>query len=105
MVVHDDPIVQDSRKGRTDQLVPPEPWRDPHDVVPLPLTRLSAGIDERRVLAVDRGGGAIRIGRVLVPVEDLNLIEAHQQHTAIAPTLALSRDRRRGGPLDVELTV
>ena len=75
MVVHHDPVVQDRREGRTDQLVTAEPGHDPDDVVALPRPRRSAGVDERRVLAVDRGGGAVRVGGVLVPVEDLDFIE------------------------------
>jgi hypothetical protein len=105
MVVHDDAIVQDSRISWPDQLVTPKPGYDPDDIVALPLTRLAAGIDERRILAIDRSGGAIGISEVLVTIEDLNLIEAHQQYAAIALILAFSGDRRRGSPLKVELTV
>jgi transposase len=65
-VVHHDAVVQDRREGRTDQAVTAEPGRGPDDVVALPLAPRSAGVDQRRVLAVDRGGGAVRQFRVSV---------------------------------------
>src|SRR5262249_35856264 len=54
------------------------------DVVGLPLAGLAGGIDQRRPLAVERGGLAVGIRGILVAVEDLDLVAAVQEDAAVA---------------------
>ena len=74
-----------------------------HDVVGLPLAGLPARVHERRVLLVNGARLAVEVGRVLVRVEDLQLVVVHQEHAAVAAALAAALDDRRRGELDVEL--
>ena len=75
------------------------------DVVGLPLTRFSADVHQRRIMAVERAALAVGIGRVFVAVEDLDFIPAHQVDAAIAAPLTVSFDDRWLRPFDVHLTV
>src|SRR5579871_5342861 len=105
MVVDDKAVVQHGHIRRADQGLSLEARAGPEDVVALPLARLAAGVDERRILPVDRGRGAVRIGEVIVTVQHLDLIASHQEHAAVTPSLALALDDRWGGPLQVDLAV
>ena len=75
------------------------------DVVGLPLARPTAGVDEWRVLSVDRGCLSVRVGLTLVGIEHLNFIEAVQKHAAVATVLVLTVGRAGRGPFDVQLAV
>ena len=75
------------------------------DVVGLPLAGLARGIHQRRPLSVDRSSLPIRVGGIVVGVQHLNLIVAHQENAAISTPLAGAVHLCRRGPLDVQLHV
>ena len=75
------------------------------DVVGLPFARLATGVDQRGAVAVERAALAVGIGLVLVAVQDLDLVAAHQIDAAIAPALAAAFDGGGRRPLDVHLAV
>ncbi len=75
------------------------------DVIGLPFPRGERGIDQGRVLPVGGAGLAVGISVVVVGVEHLQFVGAHQEHPAVAPSLPRVVRRRRGGPLDVQLDV
>ncbi len=78
----------------------------PDDVVGLPMAGRARDIDQRRVLAVDRGGGTVGVGLVLVGVEHLALVAVvAEEDAAVAPPLAVAVGRVGRRPLDVELAV
>src|SRR5215471_1317405 len=60
VVLHPDAVVDHRTCWRGDQLLTVEARCDPDDVVSLLCTRRSAGVHQRRILAVDGRGGAIR---------------------------------------------
>ncbi len=106
IVLDQDAVVEDRHPRRPEQLsvlVEARPVED--DVVGLPLAGLAAGVDERRVLAVERRPSTVGIGLVVVAVEDLDLVDVHQEDAAVAPVLAFALDHGRGRPLDMELAV
>ncbi len=106
MVLDDHAIVKHRDEGRADELAFLVELRGlPNDVVLLPFTRLAAGVDERRVLLVNGAALAIVVRRVLVRVENLNLIGPHQKDTAVASSLAIAFSFRSRCPFDVDLTI
>src|SRR5258706_8516968 len=66
--------------------------RFPNDIVGLPFTGRFRGIHQRRLLAVDRRGLPIGICRVIVGIEDLNLVAAINEQSIIATALSLAFD-------------
>ena len=68
-----------------------EPGAAEGDVVGLPLAGRARGVEQGRVLAVDRPGLAVGVGLGLVGVEHLDLELAHQEDAAVAPVLAHAR--------------
>jgi len=56
-------------------------------------------------LAVDGSGLAIGVGFVVVGIEDLNFVIAHQEDTAVTAFLAFAVGRRGLGEFDVELAI
>ena len=82
-----------------------EPGAAEGDVVRLPLAGRARGVEQGRILAVDRAGLAVGVGVGLVRVQHLDLELAHQEDAAVAAILALTLGRARRGPLDVELDV
>src|SRR5215207_1435556 len=100
-----DAIVQDRDPSRADHLAVVKAGHSPEDLEGLPLARPSTGINQWGVLTIEGGGGAIRVRGVVVPVEYLDLIHAHQQHPAVAPLLACARNFYRRGPFQMELAV
>src|SRR5207247_1007640 len=82
-----------------------ETWPRENDVVSLPLTRRTRGVDQRRVLAVSRAGLAVGVSDVLIRIEHLHFVEAHEEHATVAPALTLALGRNRRGPLDVKLAI
>ena len=75
------------------------------DVVGLPLPGLAGDVDERRVLAIDRCRLAVSIGDVLVRIQHLHLIAAHEGDAAVAAVLARASSRARSGELHMQLHV
>ena len=61
--------------------------------------------DQRRVLLVDRAALAVEVRLVVVGIEDLHFVAAHQEHTAVAASLARTFDLFGRRPLDVHLAV
>src|SRR5712691_10950937 len=72
-----------------------------NDIIRLPLAGRPRGIDERRVLAVNRACLPVGIRVVLIGIEDLQLVDPHQEYAAVSALLALALCRRRGPPIDV----
>jgi len=105
VIMHHDAVMQHCDIGRAHELVPVKAGCGPEDIVGLPLARPSTGIDQRGVLAIEGGSGAIRVRGVVVPVEYLDLIQVHQQYPAVAPLLACARDCYRRGPFQMELAI
>src|SRR5258706_15100313 len=95
--------VMEYRDGAGDiDLAVLEARRGVNDVVDLPLAGRPASIDERRRLSIDRSGLAIGISQIVIAIENLDFIQAHQEDAAIAASLAVSLRRRRSAPLDME---
>ena len=72
------------------------------DVVALPLARLAAAVDQRRILAVDRPGLAVGVRDVVIRVQHLHLVAAHDDHAAVAAALAVAGRRRSARPTRCE---
>src|SRR4051794_23410700 len=105
VVLHDHAVEQHCHIRRAYKRLALEAWTGPDDVVALPLAWCTASIDQRRILAIDRPGGAIRVGRVIVTIKHLDLVKTHQEHTAIAASLAIAFDDGRCGKLKVQLAI
>lgn len=103
VVVQNQAIKEDGDVGRAHEGVVLEDRRLEYDVEGLPLTWRAAGVHEGWMLAIDSSGGTIRIGRVLIPVEYLDFIDAHLEDAAVAATLTVTLNNRRGRPFEVEL--
>ena len=71
----------------------------------LPLAGRAASVHERRVLPVERARLAVRVGRALVRVEHLQLVDVHEEDAAVAAVLVGPDRRARRRPLDVQLAV
>ena len=65
-----------------------ETWRLEDNIKRLPFSRLAGNVDERRPLAIDRSHHAVGISAVVVGVQNLNFIAAHEDHAAVAAILA-----------------
>ena len=77
------------------------------DVVTIPGAGRTHRVHQRGRGAIDRAGGAVRIGFVVIGIHDLQFVEAHQKHAGIAAMLRIERrlGRVRRHPLDVDLRV
>jgi hypothetical protein len=75
------------------------------DVIGLPVAGRAHGVGERRELAVERRRLAVGVGLVVVEIQDLDLVALHQEHAAVAASLAVALDLGRRRPLDVQLHV
>ena len=75
------------------------------NIVSIPFARFLAGVHQRRSLLVDTPGLAVRIGFVLVVVENLHFVHALHKHAAVAASLAFADDFGRCAPLEVQLEV
>src|SRR4051812_37327183 len=72
-----------------------------NNIVNLPLTRWARGVHQRRVLSVHGGGAAIRVGPIVIAVEDLKFVLAEEEDAAVAPALAIAFRRIGCGKLDM----
>ena len=104
-MVHQNAVVEHRQARRTNQRLPVEVRGLEHDVVGLPLARRTAGVDQGRVLPVHRRRLAVGVGLVLVAVEDLDLVAAHEEDAGVAPVLGAALRRGGGGELQVQLDV
>lgn len=106
VVLHEDAILEDGDARRLKQFARCVEVRSVEDdVVSLPLARRARCVHERRILAIDGGGLAISVSFVLVRIEDLNFVNSHQEHTAIASFLAFPFWRNWLIKLDVQLAI
>ena len=106
VVLHQHPIVQHGYARRMKHvLVGAKPGSVENDVVCLPFSGRPGGIDQRRILPVNRRRLAIGIGSVLVRIKHLNLVQPHQEHAAITAILAFTGRGQRFGELDMQLTI
>jgi len=85
-----------------DFATPPDGRRE-SNVIGLPLSGWSAGVHERRMLAVNGAGLAVSISDVVVAVQHLYLVLALQEDAAVAAPLAVALRGRGFSPLDVKL--
>src|SRR5438046_2260888 len=58
-------------------------------LVGFPFAGREAGVDLRRILAVDRAALAVGVGRIFVAIQNLKLKLAHQEDSAIAAALTV----------------
>lgn len=58
-----------------------------NDIEGLPFAWFAAGIDQRRVLSVNRSSAAVRVGGVLIAVQNLDFKCSHQEYTTISSPL------------------
>src|SRR5262249_20723979 len=79
------------------------PFED--DVIGLPFTRLSRRVHQWGPLSVNRRCLAIGVRLVVIGVEHLDLVTAHDQNAAISAPLAISGDFHGRRPLDVKLDI
>src|SRR5579871_2073805 len=84
IVLDDYAVLNDGGARLFDHLsVGVEAGRAEEDVVGLPLARLAGGIDDRRLLAVERAA-SMRLRFGAVRIEDLYLIATVRRHPAVA---------------------
>ena len=96
-VVDQQAVLDHRQVGGVEQAAAVEARRLEHDIVALPLAGPAAGVDQRRVLAVDGAGVAVGIGAVVVAVEHLDLVQPEQEHAAVAAPLAAALHPGRTG--------
>ena len=84
VVLNDDPVVNDGNVRWFVEFVALEPRSTLNDVVRLPLTGLTTGIDERWVLAVDRTRVPVGVRRIIVVVEHLNFVPIQGEDAAVS---------------------
>ena len=106
-VVLDEHTVVEHRhaRGREHSPTGVEARRVKHDVIHLPFSGRTARVDERRELSIDRRGLSVGIGDVLVRIEHLALVVAHEDDAAVATLLSLALRWRRCAPFDMKLHV
>ena len=91
MVVHKYAVVQYGDEGWFDQFTRiAELGCLEQNVVGLPFTWLSTSVDRGRLLFINRSALAIKVGRVVEGVEDLDFVSAHHVYAAIAAPLPFS---------------
>src|SRR5437867_2497986 len=77
-----------------------------NDVVSLPLAGWQAGIDQRRILAINGAGRTIGVSLVSERIEHLRFIAIQSEENAtVAAPLAFTLRRRRSGPFKVQLAI
>jgi len=103
MVLNQDSVVQDSEGTRLDSTTGRGFGWMKNNVVGLPLAGLAARIHERGSVPVKCGGLAVRIGAVLITVQDLDLVASHEVNPTVPTALAFAFNLRRCGPLHVQL--
>ena len=65
----------------------------------------SGGIDQRRSLAIDGRGLAVRVGGIVIGIQNLNFITAIDVHAVIAAALSIALDLGWRGPFEVKLKI
>src|SRR5215472_11951321 len=106
VVLHEHTVVKDGHARGTRQLSCGVKARAvENDVVALPLARRKRGVDQRRILAVDRGSLAVGIRFVLKRIQYLNFIEPVQENAAVPALLALAFWRHGLRKFHVQLAI
>ena len=80
-------------------------WCVENDVVGLPFAGLAAGVHQRGLVPIEGATLAVGVGRVVVVVQDLDLITSHQIDSAVPATLSVAVYGRRRGELNMKLAV
>ena len=94
VILHQHAVLEGGdERGRRDFAVMPEGGRK-DDVVGLPLARRPAGVDERRVLGINRGGLGVRVGCVVIGNAERGFLESPQEDADVAPGLCSARGAR-----------
>ena len=106
VILHDHPVVQHGDEGGSgDFALIIHAGRGEEDVVGLPFSRRPTGVDHGRGLLVERTGLAVEVGLVLIAVENLHFVAAHQVDATVAASLPLAHDLGGRGPFEVQLAV
>ena len=106
VILHDHPVVQHGDEGGSgDFALIIHAGRGEEDVVGLPFSRRPTGVDHGRGLLVERTGLAVEVGLVLIAVENLHFVAAHQVDATVAASLSLAHDLGGRGPFQVQLAV
>ena len=105
VVVDDHAIVDDSDKCRALQFAISIFGSGEEDIVALPFSLRSGGIDHGWSLAVEGAGLTVGVGDIGVAFLDLHLVFIHQEDTAVSSLLILNFTTSGDFPLDVELAV
>jgi hypothetical protein len=106
MIVNEDTVVIDGHNCRVSQAamgIKSGPYKC--DIIGLPFTRRTAGIDERGELSVNGGRHPIGIGGVVEAVKDLDFVFAHRKYSTVPAPLAFTGNNGWGCPFNMELAV
>src|SRR5258705_11949314 len=105
MVLNHNAIVENGQVNRGNQFTGIiKARRSVEDVIRLPLARGQAGIHQRWVLAVNGGGGTVRVGFGLEGIENLDFVAIQaKENAAVAAALTFAVSRGRSRPFNVKL--
>ena len=102
-VLDDDAVVDDGDFGGGFYGCAIIDGRLEEDVVAVPFALGGGGVDEGWELAVEGAGLAVWVGFVVVALEDLDFVEAHEEAAAVAAGLALDFAACGDEPLEMDL--
>src|SRR6516165_8540745 len=107
MVLHQYAVQKDSDANWRQHLSRSvEPGCGVNDVVGLPGPGRSSGVDQRRVLAVNRTRASIGVSLTLKRIQNLDFIAIHaKENSTVSPTLSLTMRGSWSCPFHVELAV
>jgi hypothetical protein len=98
--------MQKGHSGRFQQRTCTAEARTPEeDIVTLPFTRRTTNIYQRRELSIDSARLSIRIRRILIGVQYLDLIEPHKIDSAVTATLPFTNHWQWCRPFNMQLNV
>ena len=104
VVLHHDAVEDRRDRRRLNHLAALQLRRVEDDVVGLPFTRLAHRIHQRGRLPVDTACHPIRVGQIVVAIEDLRLVAIHEKNTGVALLLRAALGARVGLPFQMQLT-
>ncbi|MCG3120490.1 MAG: hypothetical protein ALAOOOJD_03222 [bacterium] len=106
VVLNENTVVHNRQARRLQQVaIASETRPAKNDIVTLPFARRQAGIDQRRILAINRCRLTVGVSQALIRIEHLHFVAAHQKDTAVAAILPLLLFGRRRGPFDMQLHI
>ena len=97
--------MKNGRSRRLGQLFTIKSRGFENNVVDVPLPRRFGHVDLWGKLAIDRCRLAVSIGIVVIAIENLNLVFAHDDDAAVSAALRIAFDYFWSGPFDVHLHV